>query len=146
MFYEWSCATPCHPMDCIFQERVLEWVTISCCSGSCWPRDRTWASHIAGRHFTLWVSREVILNHWKLSYLIQAVLGLMSRMSLCVFSGMLDAAAIQVSQGKWLLFGAIHRFQVPKHVSLQFQNRISSFLGHNVQSVYVDFSGFTLIS
>ena len=48
------------PMDCslpgssihgIFQARVLEWVAISFCSRSSWPRDRTWVSLIVGRHF-----------------------------------------------------------------------------------------------
>ena len=57
----------CDPMDCslpgssvhgIFQVRVLEWVAISFSKESSWPRDRTWVSHIAGRHFTVWATRE----------------------------------------------------------------------------------------
>ena len=36
----------------IFQARVLEWVAISFSRGSSRPRDRTWVSHIVGRHFT----------------------------------------------------------------------------------------------
>ena len=57
-----SCPTLCDPMDCslpgssvhrIFQARILEWVTISFSRGSSRPRDRTRASHIAGRSFTL---------------------------------------------------------------------------------------------
>ena len=56
-----SCPTLCDPMDCslpgfsvhgIFQARVLEWVAISFSRGSSRPRDRTWVSCIAGRHFT----------------------------------------------------------------------------------------------
>ena len=55
-----SCPTLCNPVDCsppgssihgIFQARVLEWVAISFSRGSSWPRDRTWVSRIAGRHF-----------------------------------------------------------------------------------------------
>ena len=66
-----SCPTLCDPMDCslqgssvhgIFQARVLEWVAISFSRGSSRPRDRTWVSHIAGRRFTVWATREAILS------------------------------------------------------------------------------------
>ena len=62
-----SCLTLCDPMDCslpgfsvhgIFQASVLEWLAISFSRGSSWPRDQTQVSHIAGRHFTLWATRE----------------------------------------------------------------------------------------
>ena len=62
-----SFLTPCDPMDCslwgfsihgIFQARVREWVAISFSRGSTQPRDWTWVSHIAGRHFTFWATRE----------------------------------------------------------------------------------------
>ena len=62
-----SCLTLCSPMDCsppgssvhgIFQARILEWVAISLSGGSSWPRDRTQVSHIAGRCFSLWATRE----------------------------------------------------------------------------------------
>ena len=43
----------------IFQARVLEYVAISFCRGSSLPRDRTWVSHIVGRQFTDWATREV---------------------------------------------------------------------------------------
>ena len=42
----------------ILQERILEWVAISFSSGSSRPRDWTQVSHIAGRCFTLWATRE----------------------------------------------------------------------------------------
>ena len=57
----------CDPMDCsppgfsthgIFQAWVLEWVAISFSRGSSLPRDWTWVSHIAGRCFTIWATRE----------------------------------------------------------------------------------------
>ena len=57
-----------NPMDCsllvssvhgIFQARVLEWVAISFPRRSSQLRDWTRVSHIAGRHFTLWATREV---------------------------------------------------------------------------------------
>ena len=62
------CLTLCDPMDCslpgssvhgIFQVRVLEWVAISFSRESSQPKDRTWVSHVAGRHFTIWATREV---------------------------------------------------------------------------------------
>ena len=63
-----SCLTLCNPMDCnlpgssvhgIFQAGILEWVAISFSRGSCWPRDQTQVSHIVGRRFTVWATREV---------------------------------------------------------------------------------------
>ena len=62
-----SCPTLCNLVDCslpgfsvhgILQARTLEWVTISFSRGSSWPRDRTWVSHIGGRRFNLWATRE----------------------------------------------------------------------------------------
>ena len=63
------CPTICNPMDCspqlcsvheIFQARVLERVAISFSRRSSWPRDWTGVSCIAGRHFTLWATREAV--------------------------------------------------------------------------------------
>ena len=69
-----SCPTLCDPVDCrlpgssvhrIFQARVLEWVAISFSRGSSQPRNRTQVSHIVGRHFTIWATREVHrFNPW----------------------------------------------------------------------------------
>ena len=42
----------------ILQARTLEWVAISFSTGSSGPRDRTQFSHIAGRLFTNWATRE----------------------------------------------------------------------------------------
>ena len=64
-----SCPTLCDPMDCsppgssvqgISQARKLEWVAISFSRGSYWPRDQTRVSHIAGRRFTIWATREAL--------------------------------------------------------------------------------------
>ena len=55
------------PMDCslpgssaheIFQARILEWISISFSRGSSRPRHQTQVSHIAGRRFTVWATRE----------------------------------------------------------------------------------------
>ena len=57
-----SCLTPCNPTDCslpgssvngILQGRILEWVAIPFSRASSQPRERTWASYIAGRFFTV---------------------------------------------------------------------------------------------
>ena len=62
-----SCPALCDPMDCsppgsfvhgILQARTLEWGAISFSRGSSRPRDRTQVSHIAGRFFNLWATRE----------------------------------------------------------------------------------------
>ena len=63
-----SCGTLGDPMDCslpgssihgVFQTRVLEWGAISFSRGSSLPGDQTQVSHIVGRCFTLWATREV---------------------------------------------------------------------------------------
>ena len=57
----------CNPMDCsppgpsihgVFQARILEWVAIFFSRVSTRPMDWTQVSHIAGRLFTLWATRE----------------------------------------------------------------------------------------
>ena len=62
-----SYPTLCDPVDCsppgssihgILQARILEWVAISFSRGSSQPRDQTRVSHIAGRRFNLWATRE----------------------------------------------------------------------------------------
>ena len=66
-----SCLTLCDPMDYsplgssvhgIFQARVLEGVAISFSRGSSRPRDWTQVSHVAGRRFTNWATREAHLD------------------------------------------------------------------------------------
>ena len=68
-----SCLTLCDAVDCrppgssvhgTLQARILEWVAVSFSRGSSWPRDRTQVSHIAGRHFNLWATREA-QNWWR---------------------------------------------------------------------------------
>ena len=44
----------------ILQARILEWVAISFSRGSSPPKDQTRVSHIAGRFFTIWATREAI--------------------------------------------------------------------------------------
>ena len=57
-----SCPTLCDPTDYtvhgILQARILEWVAFPFSRGSSQPRDQTQVSHIAGRFFTSWATRE----------------------------------------------------------------------------------------
>ena len=57
-----DCSLPGSSIHGIFQARVLEWVVISFSRGSSRPRGRTWVSHIAGRCFTVWATREAPLH------------------------------------------------------------------------------------
>ena len=42
----------------ILQARILEWVTMPSSRGSSQPRGRTQVSHIAGRFFPVWATKE----------------------------------------------------------------------------------------
>ena len=44
----------------IFQARIMEWVAISFSRGSFWPRDWSRVCCFAGRHFTIWATREIV--------------------------------------------------------------------------------------
>ena len=55
-----DCSLPGSPIHGIFQVRVLEWVAISLSKGSSQPRDWTQISHIAGRCFIVWATREAL--------------------------------------------------------------------------------------
>ena len=62
------CPTLCDPMDYTvygtLQARLLEWVAFPFSRGSSQSRDQTQVSHIAGKFFTSWATREAqsILN------------------------------------------------------------------------------------
>ena len=59
--------TLCNPMDCnpqaplsmgILQARILGWVAMPSSRGSSQPWDQTQVSHIAGKFFTIWATKE----------------------------------------------------------------------------------------
>ena len=66
-----SCPTLCDPVNCapgsfihgILQVRILEWVAITFSRGSTQPRDRTLASCIASKFFTVRGTREASNTH-----------------------------------------------------------------------------------
>ena len=53
-----DCSLPGFSVHGILQARILEWVAISFSRGSSQPRDGTQVSHIGGRRFNLWATRE----------------------------------------------------------------------------------------
>ena len=54
-----DCSLPGSSVPGILQAGVLEWIAISFSRRSSQPRDWTWVSRIAGRHFTIWATREI---------------------------------------------------------------------------------------
>ena len=59
-----DCSPPGSSVHGILQARILEWVAIPFSRGSSWPRDQTRVSHLAGRFFTIWTTREA-LSAWQ---------------------------------------------------------------------------------
>ena len=56
-----DCSLPGTSVHGILQARVLEWVAISSCRGSSWPRDWTRVSCNAGIFFTIWATRDYLV-------------------------------------------------------------------------------------
>ena len=54
-----NCSLPGSSVHGIPQAGILELVVIPLSRGSSWPRDQTWVSCIAGRFFTVWVTRDI---------------------------------------------------------------------------------------
>ena len=51
---------PASSVHSILQERILEWIAIPFCRESSWSRDWTWVSCMAGRFFTIRVTKQAI--------------------------------------------------------------------------------------
>ena len=60
-----NCSPPGSFVHGILQARILEWVAIRFSRGSFRPSDGTLVSHIAGRFFTVWATRE---SWWNMKY------------------------------------------------------------------------------
>ena len=58
LWYATDCSLTCSFVHGILQARILEWVAISFSKGSSRPRDQIQVSHIVGRFFTIWATRE----------------------------------------------------------------------------------------
>ena len=60
-----DCSLPSSSVHGLLQARILEWAAIPFSRGSSRPRDWTQVSRIAGRLFTVWVTREVLISQVK---------------------------------------------------------------------------------
>ena len=60
----WTVAQPGSSVHGILLARILEWVAISSSRGSSQPRGWTLVSHIAGRFFTVWDTREAHIHFY----------------------------------------------------------------------------------
>ena len=76
------CLTLCDSMDCsqpgssihgVLEARILEWVVIPFSRGSSQPRDQTWVSCSAGRFFTIWATREVTQNQFRIHSILKVL-------------------------------------------------------------------------
>ena len=74
-----SCLALCSPVDFsppgfsvhgILRARLLVWVAIPISKGSSLPRNRTHISHVAGRFFIIWTTREAPVIHIDILFLI----------------------------------------------------------------------------
>ena len=102
-----SCPTLWDPMDCslpsssvhgVLQARILEWVATSFSRGFSQPKYWTQVSCIAGRFFTVWVTREVtsgsppLPDHKSLHIIICCCSVIQSRPTLCDPMGLQHAS------------------------------------------------------
>ena len=58
----WTVAHQASPSMGFSRQEYWSFVAISFSSGSSWPRDQTWVSHIACRLFTIWATREALVG------------------------------------------------------------------------------------
>ena len=73
----------------ILQAKILEWLDFPVSRGSSQPRDWTQISHIAGRFFSSWVTRETLRKHGTMSIYIQmkeATYGILTNVPGCDWS------------------------------------------------------------
>ena len=95
----------------IFQATVLEWVAISFSRGSSQPRDRTWVSCTAGRHFPVWATREAFRSHSFIFVFISTALG--SKKTLVQFVSECFACVVfyEFYGVLFLFFKSVRRFE-----------------------------------
>ena len=58
----WTCSLPGFSVHGILQARILEWVAMPSSRGPSPPGDRIQVSCLAGRFFTVWATREALLD------------------------------------------------------------------------------------
>ena len=124
----------------ILQARVLEWVAISFSRGSSWPRDRTWVSHIAGRCFTIWATREATQAWYLTTLWVLCVSHHFPRLSVSSF----QCLSVSSSWSTWLSSQSPNWLEswVPHQKLLIIRDTVSVFIS-KPQSLVV-FPHFTL--
>ena len=56
------CSLPGSSVHGVLQASILAWIAIPFSRGSPWPRDQTQVSHVAGRFFTVWAVRDILIK------------------------------------------------------------------------------------
>ena len=64
LWHRMNCSLPGSSIQGILQARILQWAAILFSRGSSWPRVQTQVSCIAGRLYTIWATRQVVLTIW----------------------------------------------------------------------------------
>ena len=59
----WTVALPGSSVHGILEPRILEWVAIPFSRGFAQPQDWIWVSCVAGRFFTIWATREALIQY-----------------------------------------------------------------------------------
>ena len=108
-----SCPTLWDPMDCsppgssvhgILLATILEWVAIPFSRGSSWLKDQTKVSCIAGRFFTIWAIKEVIVMSYPIATRSFLALGPPSSMA-----GSQPTHPKAKCDDQWINFSPIHK-------------------------------------
>ena len=118
-----SCPTLCDPMvytvPGILWARILEWVAFPFSRVSSQPRDWTQVSHIAGRCFTSWATREAPYKGWReqiaLEHLFFTTVGKTSSECL-LFLSQKEAKTIRPMawyRDMWKLLSCVWLFAIP---------------------------------
>ena len=103
------CSPPGSSVHGILQARILKWVAIPFSRKSSLPRDWTWVFCIAGRFFTIWVTREthdqtrwVLISRFLWLYCGYRILSLSLHLCVCLCLSVWEVEAItmEIFKGK----------------------------------------------
>ena len=135
-----SFPTHCEPMDSslpdsyvhgILQARILERVVIPLCRGNSQTRDQTQVSHIVGRFFTIWASREAISDTIFVFLWLTSLSVIISRSIHVVANGI-----ISFFSNVWVIFHCIYMPRLLYPFICQWTFRLLPCLGYFEQCRY----------
>ena len=104
-----DCSPPASSVHGILQARILEWIAISFSMGSSRSSDRIWVSHIAGRSFTIWATREAQLDVSKLKVLVVQLCPTLCDPMDCSFPGSSVHGILQARVLEWVAIAFFYR-------------------------------------